>query len=322
MMRPVYSVLPGDAEAMTDSEEPKARAFRPEESVPYEDICVRLTDCECVVPGPISETALDALNQKAYDQAPVYDRAAGRFWGLASTDYLRSLYDKGAPLNGDDPNVRDEAKVLCFNINGDIYQLLDRLRSQPAIVVIRESDATEHGHVEFLLGLFTRSDLNRHEIRAILYRLLSEAEALLARLIEREVHDPWEWLPLLTEEHQVRALGYWELSKKRNVNIGPLASLTLTQLLTIVAKYEALRVRLGFKRRREIDSEIGPVPDFRNRIMHPVRPLILNAEDVDKAYKVARFLENIRDALESEEKGATRRRPGEGQPFQESSSKA
>jgi hypothetical protein len=68
-------------------------------------------------------------------------------------------------------------------------------------------------------------------------------------------------------------------------------------LLTTVAKTERLRERIGFKSRTEIDHEAGRVPDFRNRIMHPVRPLILGLEDVEMAYRVARFLEHLRNTL-------------------------
>jgi hypothetical protein len=282
-------------------QEPASRVFRAEETVPLKDLCTRLPDCLCVQPGPISKTTLSDLERNGYDQAPVYDSVTGRFWGLAHADYLTALYDAGTVLGENDTHVRDEGKVLRIGVfPGNIYQLLDRLRAQRAIIVVEEYDAPEHGPVESLLGLFTISDLNRHEIRAILYRLVSVAEARLAHLIKKELHDPWEWLSVLSEEDQVRLLGYWELSKRRGVDIGPLAGATLTQVLKIVAKFEPLRERLGFKSRKDIDSEIGRVPDFRNRIMHPVRPLILDTRDVDRTYRVARFLENVRNSLASE----------------------
>jgi hypothetical protein len=227
----------------------------------------------------------------------VHDPASGRLWGLASTDYLRKLYNSGVSLQEDDPQITDEDKLLRIGSSQNIYQLLNRLRTQHAVIVVQESDATELGHTEFCLGLFTISDLNRRQIRSILYRLLSVAELGLAQLIESEINDPWEWLPLLSEENQVRVLGYWELSKRRGVDIGPLAALTLTQLLTIAAKTERLRERIGFKSRTDIDREAGRVPEFRNRIMHPVRPLILGLEDVEMAYRAARFLEHLRNAL-------------------------
>jgi hypothetical protein len=287
---------------MQPSQEPESRLFRPEESVPFESLCIRLPKCLNVQPGAILAATLSDLDRKSYEQAPVYDPATKTLWGLADTDYLKALHTAGTPLGENDPHVRDEEKILRVGTSGNIYQLLDRLRKQRAIIVIQESDSTEYGLAEFILGLFTISDLNRHAIRAILYRLLSDAEARLAYLIEKEFDDPWEWLSLLPEEHQVRVLGYWELSKRRLVDIGPVEALTLTQLLTIVAKFERLRERLGFKKRKELDGEIGRVPEFRNRIMHPVRPLILDMEDVNRAYAVARFLEKVRDSLASEEK--------------------
>jgi hypothetical protein len=38
-----------------------------------------------------------------------------------------------------------------------------------------------------------------------------------------------------------------------------------------------------------------PLPEFRNRIMHPVRPVVLDQQDVKELYAVVRFLEKLKN---------------------------
>ncbi|MGH9427156.1 MAG: hypothetical protein ACRD2L_12740, partial [Terriglobia bacterium] len=83
-------------------------------------------------------------------------------------------------LEPEDPHLSDPDKEFRVGSNTNIYQLFHKLSAQPAVVVIQESDATEYGHAESLIGLFTFSDLNRHEIRGVLYRLFSDVEAGLS----------------------------------------------------------------------------------------------------------------------------------------------
>lgn len=285
--------------------EPKWRVFRPEECIPLENVCIRLDECVCVRPGPVSDQVLGILDQKRYDQAPVYDPESRTCYGLAHTSYLRQLRSEGRNLKADDPHVHDENKEFRVGVHTNIYQLVNKLKSKSAVIVIKESDATEYGHAEFLLGLFTMSDLNRHEIRSVLYRLFSNVESGIAKLVEQHIPEPWEWITLLGEEQQVRVLGYWELAKRRDVDIGPIAATTLTNLLTIVGKSPGLRTVFGFRSRKKFDKYSGKLPEFRNRIMHPVRPVVLDQQDVKELYVVVRFLEKLKNRAAEVLKPAT-----------------
>ena len=109
--------------------------------------------------------------------------------------------------------------------------------------------------------------------------------------------DPWDWIKLLGEEHQVRVLGYWDLTKRRNMDIGPCSAATLTNLLTIVGKTPVIREALGFTSRKSFDKYAGKVPEVRNSVMHPVRPMLLSNGDTKRIYEVLRFLEHIRNAI-------------------------
>jgi hypothetical protein len=273
--------------------EPVSRKFRLEECVRLEEVCVPLSDCYCVVPGPVSDDDLRELTRQSFDQAPVYDDTSKRYYGLVTTSYLQELQRKDLPLKGDDPAIRTtEFRVGSYVT---IFDVVDILRTSSAVVVIQESDATEYGHTECLLGILTISDLNKHAVRSPLYRLISETEAEVARLVLETIPDPWEWIKLLSEDYQVRVLGYWELAKRKDVDIGPIAAVTLTNLLTIIGKSPELRTLLGYASRSAFEKYAGKIPDFRNRTMHPVRPLILNGEEVQELYIVIRFLECLRN---------------------------
>lgn len=133
-----------------------------------------------------------------------------------------------------------------------------------------------------MLGLLTISDLNRHPLRAELYSLMSHAEVELATLVEKAFPDAWTWIRSLNEGHQVGILGYWELSRRRGVDVGPVAATTLSQLIQVVSRSKNLLARLGFQSRNEFDLPTGSIPELRNVVIHPVRPLILEHGDVSR----------------------------------------
>ena len=275
------------------------RRLRFEEQLDMRDLSIRLDDCVCVVPGPVDADIVNALDENRFDQAAVFDRETRRLWGLVATKHLRALLDGQVELAADDPKIMREEiefRVGCFV---SIYELIERITQHRAVIVIGESDATEYGHAEFLHGLFTISDLNRHAVRGILYVLLSQIEAGLAVLVERVLPEPWSWLSFLNEEAQVRALGYWELSKRRGVDVGPIAATSLAQLLTVAARSDRVRNALGYSSGNSFSRDTGRIPEFRNRVMHPVRPLVLGLEDVQDIHRTLTVLEQLRDRVEA-----------------------
>lgn len=151
-----------------------------------------------------------------------------------------------------------------------------------------------------MLGLLTISDLNRHPLRAELYSLMSHAEVELATLVEKAFPDAWTWIRSLNESHQVGILGYWELSRRRGVDVGPVAATTLSQLIRVVSRSKDLLAKLDFQSRNEFEVLTGSIPELRNVVMHPVRPLILEQGDVsrvrDTVLAVRDLLERTREA--------------------------
>lgn len=284
--------------AMAEITAPSERTNRFEDTIDLERLCIPLDRCVTVVPGPVDPAALSVLEQHTYDQAPVYDPSSRRYWGLVETCYLRSLFESGQPLQQDDPVLQDEGHKFHIGPFVTIFSLLQKMASRRAIIVFRDSDATEYGHVEFIWGLITISDLNRHGVRSGIYRLLADVESGLARCLELEHQDPWKWLRHLDEEYQARVLGYWELSKKQGVDVGPIAALTLSQFIQIICRDDKGATRLGYPSRTQFKRVASGLPSLRNRVMHPVRPLVHSIEDVERVRASVFNLEVLRERVE------------------------
>jgi len=158
--------------------------------------------------------------------------------------------------------------VLAYGVAYSSELLPDGAESQPKVRRVQ------------IYGLVTRSDLNKHPIRLAIFDCLARFEQGLARLVSAAFDEPWEWIRKLSPESQVRILGYMALSERRGVEHKPVAGAMLPDLLNVIAKTPALLRRLGFRSRGEFDDPTGGLADIRNRVMHPVRPLVLGEEDV------------------------------------------
>jgi len=132
----------------------------------------------------------------------------------------------------------------------------------------------------YLYGLVTLADLNKGIVRKAGYELFMDIESHLSQLIQYHYASPYDWIQLLNEGDQVHALGWWDLSRRRVIDINPVASLGFTQLLQITSKSGALLGVLEYRSRAKFDKATGVLPQIRNRIMHPVRPLVLSSDDL------------------------------------------
>ena len=101
----------------------------------------------------------------------------------------------------------------------------------------------------------------------------------------------------MTEEHQVSVIGYWEVAKRRNIDIGPLGACTLTQLLRIVTMLERLRREFGFKSRGAAEEICNSLPALRNTVRHPIRPLVGKPDDIRQLLKSMGKLEYLTKAI-------------------------
>jgi hypothetical protein len=239
-------------------------------------ISTPIEKCVTLRIGQVAPISLNKLQSEGFDQAPVLDLADVPIGILATTDAAR-LLKSGEPLRAENPAITKNWTPEATSVG----TLLAALRDHHAALVGSQGATT---------ALVTASDLNRHNFRRILYGLFAELEAVTARLVDLAFTAPKDWIRLLSDEAQVRVFGFWELAKSRNVDVGPIAGTMLTDLLRVVSKSQPLLAEIKLKR-SELKDLTGELPDWRNRVMHPVRPLVLSGEEVKD---LARILENAR----------------------------
>jgi hypothetical protein len=255
-----------------------------------------IEECVAVQLGPIGTQVLARLSGHGYDDAPVVQD--GRVLGAVSMVELQTLLDQGQDLGVANLRLTDRAQWLTSSSKTrvPIFQLLTVLLGDRCTFVC-DAPRTVLDTAGPVRGFLTISDLNRHVFRAALYGAFAALEAQLAAFIEASCRDPWEWIKSLSEEHQVRILGYWDLSKRHGLDVGPVAAATLTNLLTVAAKSSTIREALGFTKRSEIEKVVGAVPNVRNAVMHPVRPLIGRHDDVQRVLQTMRTVAALHDSL-------------------------
>jgi hypothetical protein len=66
-------------------------------------------------------------------------------------------------------------------------------------------------------------------------------------------------------------------------DIGPLAACMLTDLTKIAKFSENVRAALHLSRTK-LEEHIGGLPQLRNQVMHPVRPMVVKAQDVSRIH--------------------------------------
>lgn len=243
-------------------------------------ISTPLQSCRCLSVGRLTQEAIEALRSGDFDQAPVLDQH-GKALGVIETISAGILANEGADLSAQSDLI-EKTRVPA---DCTIDVLLAALSNAQGVLVEGENERD--------LGLVTVSDLNRHRFRSYLYFTFAELEALLARLIDVSYDDPWKWLVDLREDVQARLVGYWEISKRRGVDIGPQAAATLTELLAATANSDLLRRRLGYLSRNSFQKVSGSLPEYRNRVMHPIRPLVLDRHEVAKVREALTSVETL-----------------------------
>jgi CBS domain containing-hemolysin-like protein len=231
--------------------------------------------CVCLQLGKIDQATLQVLKKHDFETAPVLGHD-GRFVGLIGTDHAIALQTSGNEL-------LPEACITPLPVlpeRTSVNQMLTQLASTHVAVVVKEINSEIDRE---WLGLVTASDLNRHYFRILVYEWLAELEVGLVRMIERYAGDHETWIRSLNEEAQARILGYWHLSRMNGADIGPLAGCMLTDL-TKIAGSDAKTLEVFQLSKTKFHEHVGGLPQLRNQVMHPVRPMVTKPEDVSKLH--------------------------------------
>jgi len=235
--------------------------------------------------GVIERESVDEAELARFDQLPVIDES-GILRRLVQVTHARQLLEAGCQLALSDP------ALVLHEVDAQlpVLTLLEELEKSRAVII---RDIHDNDQAVDWFAMVTISDLNRHPFRSHVYPILAELEAALAALIDRYFDDPWTWLPLTGEDAQVSHIGRWELEKRRGVDTSPITGCTLIDMINVVARSEELLKELGFRSKTEFKNLTGSFRDVRNQVMHPVRPLILDPEDVGKLHITVRNIVHV-----------------------------
>ncbi len=268
-------------------------------------VCVSLNECVKTQLGPVDRSAVTELQDGRYDYAPVLNAGSPLGWGVVSRARLEQLLESGGELELKDLSAQTTSTLCTDTGYVTALQLFQALTKSSTILCYQDllvfvSEGSNHFKYEGnIFGLVSTADLNRREVRRACYELLVEVESLVADLVAHELPDPWEWLrKLSSDDERARIVGYWQLSLRNNVDLQPHMLLTLSQLLNIAAGSRCLRARMGYESRAKMESALdNRVREFRNRVMHPVRPLISNEDDVSRWAIVLEELQRLLERL-------------------------
>jgi len=260
-------------------------------TVDLQEILVPLEKCLKITVGPVSYKIVTEMRERHFDFLPVFlsDKPHATLIGLVSHDRLETLLKEKKELSQDDDEIMKDVDIP---LRTSLDYVLELLAEKPTRLVTYEGEA-EGQTICCIYGIVNKSDLDKPAVRKIIYEILTKLEIALANYIASQNIEPFKLIQSLNEDSQARILGYWELSKRKNVDTGPLTGAMLSELLRIVARDKSLYSELDFKSRNEFEKNIGYLPDIRNQIMHPVRPLILDEQSclrLQEALKKAIFI--------------------------------
>jgi len=261
------------------------------------DICIPPEKCFTIKTGYIEPGTIAEMNKENYDYAPVVNGKC--VYGLASKKLLTNLHKTKRVLSPSLAEVSDgshffEVSHSCVTLP----QILEKMSDSLAVLVF-ETGQVEHHFISHFIGLMTLSDLNRHEIRFALFRIITALESSLEKVISNFFSDPNDWLKKLTENDQVRILGYCELAKRNNVETDFIEATQLTNLLNIVAKTKEIIELLKYKSRSDFEKQTGNISQLRNQVMHVVRPLIIKQNDTLRLLETISFIDDLIIRLKS-----------------------
>jgi hypothetical protein len=259
------------------------------------DICIPPEKCLTVKPGYIDAGTLAEMDKENYDYAPVVNDKC--VYGLAGRKLLTTLHENNNVLSPKAlPEISNRTYFFeVYRSSVTLPQILKKMSNSTAVLVFKTGQA-EHHFVSHFIGLTTLSDLNRHEIRFALYRFIATLESNLSKVISK--CDPNVWLRKLSENDQVRILGYHALSKRNNIEIDFIEATQLTNLLNIIAKTKGLLESLKYKSRNDFEKQTGNIAQLRNQVMH-VRPLIIKQSDVPKLLETISFIDDLMVKVEN-----------------------
>lgn len=225
-----------------------------------------------VQPGPVKQDVLARAEERGWHRIPVLTDD-GDLAGLVPAKKLRALLGSGEPIDA------AKAELTVPELPGKVRVpvLLEAIRDHHA--VIHRADPDEDRPDQWF-ALITPVDLNRPMFRASVYTIIALLETSFGELLSEEFDDDWSAIRLLGAGTEERVREYWEEQKDDGLDLSPIARITLSDMFHIAAESRNVWRLLGYDSPKALRPIGHDINDIRNRIMHPIRPLVPHERDV------------------------------------------
>lgn len=225
-----------------------------------------------VKPGPVDPAFINRAEAKGWHRIPVLTDD-GDLAGLISLKKLRNLVQTGEPI---DPA---KAEITVPEMPGQVpvLDLLDAIRDHHAVI---HRAGPDEDRPDNWFALITPTDLNRPLFRAAVYTVIALLETSFGELLMEEFEDDWSAIRLLSDGTEARVREYWKEQKNEGLDLSPIVQITLSDMFHIARESRTVWKMLGFASPDALGPIAHDINDIRNRIMHPIQPLIPHERDV------------------------------------------
>lgn len=142
--------------------------------------------------------------------------------------------------------------------------------------------------------IVTISDINKREMKDMLYRLFAELVSNLGEKIETEYPDSDSILEYLNAD----TIGRWKKEQIEGLNIHISEHLNLIDMLQVIQASDTDFVRkCGFKSKDDV-SVLSSINKVRNSVMHANRSLVYSRRDIDDVLKAVENAQRITSNME------------------------
>jgi len=231
----------------------------------------------CVEPGMSEAEAFELLQQENFDQAPV-----------VSDDGLAGYVIRDDLIRESTGSVRPKIRSLrshdLATADSPIGETLSWLTTHPILFLLEGNDVT---------GFITPSDLNKQGGRTYFYLLLAQVELAISELLRHRYADQRQLVADLTAARLEQVLERYEDDQKHDVATDIVSCLTFADLCEIVGRSADLREQFGFQSKKQASSRLEPVKKLRDRVMHPVRALLTDQNDITAMTELDRLLNQL-----------------------------
>lgn len=225
-------------------------------SIAARHLMTRMEGATTVPVDATPEEVVRTLRPRKFDQAPVM--SASVVVGVVTLeDAIEAEHDVRALP------VQPLASRLLINADASIGALLRRLAAVPMVFAVED---------EGLVGFVTPSDVNKHPARSHFYLLLADFEMTMAALARAHLSDPAEALAMLEPKRRKPIEKRYESNRSYNVDADVLTAFEFADLIAVTTDTGLFR-NFGLTRAEWVKA-VGPLPRFRNDVMHPTREFL------------------------------------------------